>query len=110
MAPYEDRYVGAKRKAQLRQAIQVEPQIPEPIQAEQGGRGIGAAATDTAAHGQALDEGDVGARYIITLLLKEAGGADDQVALVIDARQVTEQSNLPSSRLAKVSSSPWSRN
>src|SRR5690554_1476466 len=53
-AAYEDRYVGAQGQADSRQAIFPQAGLPEMVKADQGGRRVGAATADSAAHGQAL--------------------------------------------------------
>ena len=61
---------------------------------EQGGGGIRAAATDTAAHGQALVQPDIGAQRGAGGLLQASGGAHDQVAVMRHAVDGRVQVNL----------------
>ena len=94
-AAHEHRHIRAQRQAQLGQAVLAPVQSPEVVQADQGGRGIRTAASDAAAHGQALVQPDVGAQAGAGLFLQASRGAHDQVAVVGHAGNVGVQTDLP---------------
>ncbi len=93
MPAHENRHIGAQGKAQRGQAIFVPAQLPEVIQAQQGGRRIGAASTDAAAHGQDFLDPDVDPQRARGLFLKLLGRPHDQVAVVGDAGELRMQAN-----------------
>src|SRR5690606_6047643 len=62
--------------------------------ADESGGGIGAATADSTAHGQALEQLDIGAQRRAACRLQLSSGTDDQVAVVVDARQLGVQAYL----------------
>lgn len=64
------------------------------IEAEQGSRRVGTAATDAAAHGQTFDQFYIGALAASAMALQQASCTHDQVVFMIDTRQFGVQVNL----------------
>ncbi|MNR13157.1 hypothetical protein D3C85_1295490 [compost metagenome] len=93
MAAHENRDVGPQRQAQRGQAVFIPAQLPEMVQTEQGGRGIRAAAANSATHGQNLVDPDIDAQLAAGLFLQFFRGLDDQVAVVGDALELGVQAN-----------------
>ncbi|MCY1396010.1 hypothetical protein D9M71_109690 [compost metagenome] len=91
---HEYRYVRAQRQAESGEAIFIPVQLPEAIEAEEGGGCVRAAATDPAAHGQALVQPDVGTKSGAGGFLQFARGANDQVAVVGHAGNIAVQADL----------------
>ncbi|MNN70040.1 hypothetical protein D3C81_1858700 [compost metagenome] len=93
MTAHEYRYVRAQRQAECGKAIFIPVQLPEVIEAEQGGGSVRAATTDPATHGQALVQPDIGAQVGAGGFLQLAGGTHDQVAVVGHAGNIAVQAD-----------------
>src|SRR5690606_25013681 len=93
-AAHEYRHVGAQRQPQFSQTVFVPAQLPQVVEADQGGSGVRAATADAAAHGQALVQPDIHARSAAAGGLQLAGGADDQVAVMRHAGNFGMQADL----------------
>ena len=87
----ENRYIGPQSEPQVGQPVFAKVQLPKMVEAEQSGGCVGAAATDAAAHGQTFEQMNVGAQRATAFTLQQARRADDQVAVVVDPRQLGMQ-------------------
>lgn len=86
MAMHKYWHVGANIQTEGGQPFEIVTEIPELIEAEQGGGGIVAAATQAAADGQALDQGDISALRTGRILLQASGGPEYQIVFIVQAR------------------------
>ena len=82
VAAHEYRHVGAQAEAQGSQLVFAARQLPQVVEAEQGGGRIRAAAANAAAHGQAFVQPDIGTQGTTCVLLQQARGTHDQVAVM----------------------------
>ncbi len=86
MATHKYRHIGAQAQADFCKLVFAQIQFPEAVHCKQGGCGVGAAATQAAAHGQALVDvnGNAGER-VLGGCGQAFGCPDHQVVIVRNA-------------------------
>ena len=92
---HEDRHVGAQRQGQLRKGVLVETGGPKPIQRNQRGRRIGAAAPEPPAHRKQLLAADIRPETTTGRVPQRLSRADGQIVLRRDTRHVEETMDQP---------------
>jgi hypothetical protein len=76
-----DRHVGAEAEADPRQGRFRQSEVPQPVEAVQGSRGVGRAAADAGGHGQALGQANGGAERPAGLGGERARGLQNEVVI-----------------------------
>ncbi len=93
-SPHKHRHIRSQLQAQFAKLVEAQARLPKVIQSYQGGSGITAAAADTAAHRQSLDQFDARAFATTGGLLQKQGRPVNEVVMRRDAGQFGSNSDL----------------